>query len=70
VLPSLDVVTNLLPGVNAGSLVYAVLGGAVGEPPPGVSDAVGGTRALLTLAGYIAVGAVVAVLSSRKRDVA
>ena len=70
VLPDLEVVTDLLPGVNAGSLVYAVLGGAAGDPPPGVSDAVGGTRALLTLAGYVAVGAIVATLTSRTRDVA
>ncbi len=69
VLPDLDVVTHLLPGVNAGSLVYAVLGG-VADPPPGVSDAVGGTRALLTLLGYVLVGALVAVTTSRKRDVA
>jgi ABC-2 type transport system permease protein len=69
VLPDLDVVTNLLPGVNAGSLVYAVLGG-VADPPPGVSGAVGGTRALLTLLGYVLVGAVLAIATSRKRDVA
>jgi ABC-2 type transport system permease protein len=70
VLPELDVVTNVLPGVNAGSLVYSVLGGAAAEPPPGVSDAVGGTRALLTLIGYVAVGAVLALVTSRRRDVA
>lgn len=69
VLPDLDVVTNLLPGVNAGSLVYSVLG-SVGDPPPGVSDSVGGGRALITLAGYVLAGALVAVLTARRRDVA
>ena len=69
VLPELDVVTNLLPGVNAGSLVNSVLD-TVGEAPPGVSDAVGGGRALITLTGYVLAGAIVAVLTTRRRDVA
>lgn len=70
VFPDLETVTNLLPGVNAGSLVYAALGSAVGDAPPGVSDSVGGTRALLTLLGYVAIAAAAAALKHRKRDIA
>lgn len=69
VLPDLDVVTNLLPGVNAGSLVNAVLDIA-GDAPPGVSDAVSGGRALLTLTGYVLAGVLVVVVTTRRRDIA
>jgi ABC-2 type transport system permease protein len=70
VLPELDVVTHLLPGVNAGSLVYAALGSALGDAPPGVTDAVSGTRALVTLFGYLLVAGVLAATTVRRRDVA
>lgn len=69
-LPALDVVTDALPGVNAGALVYAVTTGTPGEPPPGVTDAVTGTRALLTLLAYAAVFVVVSALTVQRRDVA
>ncbi len=69
VLPDLDVVTDALPGVNAGSLVYAVLGPAIGDPPPGVRDAVSGTRALLTLTAYLLICLTTAALTQRRRDV-
>ncbi len=70
VLPELDVVTHLLPGVNAGALVYAALGDAVGEAPPGVTDAVSGTRALITLLAYVALAALLAATTTRHRDIA
>lgn len=70
VLPALDVATRALPGVNAGSLVYAVSAVAPGEPPPGVTDAVTGTRALLTLLAYGAVFVAVTALTLQRRDVA
>lgn len=69
-LPGLDVVADALPGVNAGALVYAVTLGAPGEPPPGITDAVTGTRALLTLLGYAAVFVAVSALTMQRRDVA
>lgn len=68
-LPALEPVANLLPGANAGSLVYAVSRSVAGDPPPGVSDAVGGGRALLTLCCYAAVLALAAAATLRRRDV-
>ena len=48
-LTSLQPLRNLLPGVNAGSLVWSLApgGGSSGEAPPGVIDAVTGGRATL-----------------------
>jgi ABC-2 type transport system permease protein len=68
-LPDLDVVSNALPGTNAGSLVFSVTGMAPGDAPPGVRDAVSGGRALLTLVAYCAVFAVLAAWTTRRRDV-
>jgi ABC-2 type transport system permease protein len=68
-LPGLEVVANLMPGVNAGSLVYAVTRGAPGELPPGVTDAVSGSRALVTLLCYAAFFAVCSAVTVRRRDV-
>jgi len=68
-LPDLDVVADALPGVNAGSLVFALTRSAPGEPPSGVTDAVTGTRALLTLLCYAAVFIAVAAFPVRRRDV-
>ncbi|MGZ0153252.1 ABC transporter permease [Kribbella sp. WER1] len=68
-LPSLKWLANLLPGTNAGSLVFSVTGMAAADAPPGVRDAVGGGRALLTLIGYCAVFAALAAWTTRRRDV-
>jgi ABC-2 type transport system permease protein len=68
-LPDLTVVSDALPGANAGSLVFAVTGMAAVDAPPGVRDAVGGTRALITLIGYAAAFAALAAYSTRRRDV-
>jgi ABC-type transport system involved in multi-copper enzyme maturation permease subunit len=68
-LPSLDWLANALPGTNAGSLVFSVTGMAAADAPPGVRDAVGGGRALLTLIAYCAAFAVLAAWTTRRRDV-
>jgi ABC-type transport system involved in multi-copper enzyme maturation permease subunit len=71
-LTSLQPVRDLLPGVNAGSLVWSLApgGGASGEAPPGVIGAVTGGRATLSLALYVAAFAVAGALLVRRRDVA
>jgi ABC-2 type transport system permease protein len=68
-LPDLDFLTNVLPGTNAGSLVFSVTGMAAADAPPGVRDAVGGGRALLTLVAYCAIFVVLATWTTRRRDV-
>jgi ABC-2 type transport system permease protein len=71
-LTSLQPLRDLLPGVNAGSLVWALApgGGSSGEAPPGVIDAVTGGRATLALALYVAAFAAAGALLLRRRDVA
>jgi ABC-2 type transport system permease protein len=69
VLTGLQPVRDLLPGVNAGSLVAAVSPDRLLDPPPGVSTAVGQTHALLTLAAYVAASLVVSAWVWRRRDV-
>ncbi|MFL5795577.1 MAG: ABC transporter permease, partial [Actinomycetota bacterium] len=70
-LTSLQPLRDLLPGVNAGSLVWSLApgGGSSGEAPPGVIDAVAGGRATLSLALYVAAFAGVGALLLRRRDV-
>ena len=70
-LTSLQPLRNLLPGVNAGSLVWSLApgGGASGEAPPGVVDAVTGGRATLSLAVYVAAFIALGALLVRRRDV-
>ncbi|MFF0345602.1 ABC transporter permease [Kribbella sp. NPDC004875] len=68
-LPSLKWLANALPGTNAGSLVFSVTGMAAADAPPGVRDAVGGGRALLTLLGYCLLFGVLAAWTVRRRDV-
>jgi ABC-type transport system involved in multi-copper enzyme maturation permease subunit len=71
-LTSLQPLRDVLPGVNAGSLVWALApgGGSAGDPAPGVTDAVTGGQATLALALYIAAFAVAGAALVRRRDVA
>lgn len=69
VLDALEPVRDVLPGVNAGSLINAMLADRSIEPAPGVTDAVGEGRALLTLVCYLLVAAVIAAWTMRRRDV-
>jgi ABC-type transport system involved in multi-copper enzyme maturation permease subunit len=71
-LTSLQPLRDLLPGVNAGSLVWSLApgGGSSGEPPPGVTDAVTGGRATLALGLYVAAFVAAGALLVRRRDVA
>jgi ABC-2 type transport system permease protein len=69
VLDALEPLRDVLPGVNAGSLINTVLVDRPIEPAPGVTDAVGEGRALVTLACYLVVAAVVAAWTMRRRDV-
>jgi ABC-type transport system involved in multi-copper enzyme maturation permease subunit len=71
-LTSLQPLRDLLPGVNAGSLVWSLApgGGSTGEAPPGVSDAVTGGRATLGLVLYVVAFAVAGAALVRRRDVA
>ena len=48
-LSALQPLRDALPGVNAGSLVSAVLPATPGALPPGVQDTVSGARGLLTV---------------------
>ncbi|TDO47068.1 ABC-type transport system involved in multi-copper enzyme maturation permease subunit [Kribbella sp. VKM Ac-2571] len=68
-LPSLKWLANVLPGTNAGSLVFSVTGMAAADAPPGVRDAVSGTRALLTLIAYCATFTALATWTTHHRDV-
>jgi ABC-2 type transport system permease protein len=70
-LTSLQPLRDLLPGVNAGSLVWSLApgGGASGEAPPGVTAAVAGGRATLALALYVAAFAAAGAVLLRRRDV-
>lgn len=58
----------MLPGVNAGSLVAALIPERIGGPPSGVDDTVGSTQAVTTLAAYVLLGAI-AAWSHRRREV-
>jgi ABC-2 type transport system permease protein len=70
-LTSLQPLRDLLPGVNAGSLVWSLApgGGSSGEAPPGVIDAVTGGRAALSLALYLAAFVATGAVLVRRRDV-
>jgi len=61
-----DTVQRVLPGVNAGSLVAAL---GAGRGAPGVAAVVGGTHAVVVLAGYLAGFILVAGLLLARRDV-
>jgi ABC-2 type transport system permease protein len=68
-LSALDPLRDVLPGVNAGSLVAAITPERIGPSAPGVSTSVDGARSLLTLAVYVAVCAGLSLWSYRRRDV-
>ena len=68
-LSALDPLRNLLPGVNAGSLVAAITPERIGEAAPGVSSTVGEARSLATLAAYVVGCALLTVWATRRRDV-
>jgi ABC-2 type transport system permease protein len=68
-LSALDPLRNLLPGVNAGSLVAGITPERIGEAAPGVSATVGEARSLATLAVYVLGCALLAAWSVRRRDV-
>lgn len=62
-----DTLQKGLPGVNAGSLVSALLG--AGNSTPGVNSVVDGTQATLVLIAYIVVFALIAGFALQRRDV-
>jgi hypothetical protein len=70
-LTGLRPLRDLLPGVNAGSLVWSLApgGGSSGEAPPGVVDAVAGGRATAALGLYLAAFVAIGALLVRRRDV-
>ena len=68
-LPGLKWLTNTLPGTNAGSLVFSVTTMTPSDAPPGVRDAVGGPRALLTLFAYCALFTALSLWTTRHRDI-
>lgn len=67
-LSGIETVTDALPGTAGGSLAGAIIGGPNGTP--GVLDAISGERALITVAAYVLVAAVTAVVVMRRRDLA
>jgi len=69
-LSALQPLQDVLPGVNAGSLVSAAMAERLVEPPPGVVSTVAEPRALATLLAYAVGSAMVAAWVTRRRDVA
>ena len=65
---ALQPVRDVLPGINAGSLVVSVAGAAT-EGTPGVTDSVDGLRAVVTVCCYLAAAVIVAMIAMRRRDV-
>jgi ABC-type transport system involved in multi-copper enzyme maturation permease subunit len=68
-LSGLAPLRDVLPGVNAGSLVAAITPERIGEAAPGVSSAVAEGRALATLAAYVVGSVLVSAILYRRRDV-
>ncbi|WP_370615743.1 ABC transporter permease [Mumia sp. Pv 4-285] len=69
VLTGMEPVRDLLPGASAGSLVAALGPEQVGPAAPGVTDALSGGRALVTVAAYVVVAVGVGWWRTRRRDV-
>lgn len=68
-LAALEPLRNVLPGVNAGSLVGAITPERIGEAAPGVTAAVGQGQAIGTVVAYVLVSMAVAGWLYRRRDV-
>jgi ABC-type transport system involved in multi-copper enzyme maturation permease subunit len=68
-LPDLKFLSDAMPGANGGALVFSLTGMSAADAPPGVRDAVGGERALLTLLGYSLVFVALALITTRRRDI-
>ncbi|HEX6515678.1 MAG TPA: ABC transporter permease [Nocardioidaceae bacterium] len=70
-LSGVETVTQFLPGTAAGSLVGAVVGTpTTGDDTPGVLTTLSGTEATVTVAVYLVVLPLVALVVMRRRDVA
>jgi ABC-2 type transport system permease protein len=69
-LTALQPLRDVLPGVNAGSLMTSVLPPQSGALPPGVQATVGGGRGLVTVLAYAVVAAAALIMVGRHRDVA
>ena len=69
VLTALNPIRDVLPGVNAGSLVTSVMPARVLDPPPGVNDSVTEGRSLITLVCYVVGCWALTILVARRRDV-
>ena len=69
-LTALQPLRDVLPGVNAGSLISSVLPAQVGPPPPGVQATVSGGQGLVTVAAYAVVAVLAVLVVGRRRDVA
>jgi ABC-2 type transport system permease protein len=70
-LTSLSGLRDVLPGVNAGSLIGSILPSSDGaEGAPGVNTLVDGSRGLVTVLAYLAVALVAAAFVTSRRDVA
>jgi ABC-type transport system involved in multi-copper enzyme maturation permease subunit len=68
-LTSLQPLRDVLPGVNAGSLIMSVLPAQMGSLPPGVRSTVSGERGLITVLTYALAAALIVLWSARRRDV-
>ncbi|MER7556146.1 ABC transporter permease [Nocardioides sp. NPDC126508] len=67
-ISAVETFTHVLPGTAGGSLVGALVGDGSGTP--GVVTTIGGERALITVAAYVLVAIVAAVVVMRRRDLA
>ena len=67
-ISAVETFTHVLPGTAGGSLVGALVGDRSGTP--GVVTTIGGEQALITVAAYVLVAAVAALVVMRRRDLA
>ena len=70
-LEPVEAFTKILPGTSAGSLVGSIVGVAGGgDGTPGVLDTLSGGQASVTVAAYVVLLPLIALLLVRRRDVA